>query len=110
LIFNTENIRYSAEKIKKKAYGFVRDSLREYALLAQKRGIMLCVENMGLLPNHVIYSIEGLSRLVKEVCNSLKVAFDLGHAHLSGDIIESIKVSCPYALTLGISISATMRL
>ena len=58
-IFNTENIRYSAEKFKKEAYGFVWDSLREYALLAQKRGIMLCVANMGLLPNHAIYSIEG---------------------------------------------------
>lgn len=64
---------------------------------------MLCIENMGLLPNHAIYSIEGLSRLVKEVGNSLKVALDPGHAYLSGGIIESIKVSCSFISYIHVS-------
>jgi sugar phosphate isomerase/epimerase len=88
---------YSLKAMKGEAYQFLLDGLGECALFAQERGVVLCVENMGHLPNDTIHTVEELRQLVDGVAHpSLKVTLDLSHANISGGISNSIQILQPH--------------
>jgi sugar phosphate isomerase/epimerase len=104
-LLSDENVsRYSLEAMKAEAYQFLSDGLRDCALFAQERGVILCVENMGHLANDAIHTVEELRQLIDEVAlPSLKVTLDVSHANISGGISDSIQTLNPHIRHLHVS-------
>lgn len=96
--------RYSLEAMKEEAYQLLSDGLRDCALFAQQRGIILCVENMGHLANDTIHTVGELRQLIDKVAlPSLKVTLDVSHANISGGISESIQSLTPHIRHIHVS-------
>jgi sugar phosphate isomerase/epimerase len=97
LLSDQSDSPYSLKVMKGEAYRFLLDGLRECASLAQERGVVLCVENMGHLANDAIHTVEELRKLIDEVAHpSVKVTLDLSHAHIEGRISHSIETLQPH--------------
>ena len=104
LLSDQNDSPYSLKAMKGEAYQFLLDGLRECALFAQERGVILCVENMGHLPNDAIHTVGELRKLVDEVANpSLEVTLDLSHAHIEGGIFRAIQTLKPHIRHIHVS-------
>ena len=95
---------YSLKAMKGEAYQFLLDVLRECAHFAEERSVVLCVENMGHLPNDTIHTVEELRQLIDEVAHpSLEVTLDLSHSNISGGISNSIQTLKPHIRHIHVS-------
>ncbi len=69
------------------------ESLRKIAERAEKRGISLCLENIGFEPNQIDQSLEDLLHIREQVGNpSLYFTLDIGHARLAEGVERTIEV------------------
>ena len=104
LLSDQSDSPYSLKVMKGEAYRFLLDGLRECALFAKERGVVLCVENMGHLANDAIHTVEELRKLIDEVTHpSLKVTLDLSHANIEGGISNSIETLHPHIRHIHVS-------
>jgi len=95
---------YSLQAMKGEAYQFLLDALGECAHFAQEKGVILCVENMGHLPNDTIHTVEELRQLIDEVVHpSVGVTLDLSHSHVEGGISNSIETLHPHIRHIHVS-------
>ena len=95
---------FSLQAMKEEAYQFLLDALRECAHFAQERNVILCVENMGHLPNDTIHTVEELRQLIDEVEHpSLGITLDLSHSNISGGISNSIQTLTPHIRHIHVS-------
>lgn len=73
------------------------DSLCQAARQTDKRGIELCLENIGFETNCIDRCIDDMQRIRAEVnSQSLYFCLDIGHARLAGELVSAIEKMGPF--------------
>jgi len=87
------NPKLTPEVLKQAAIERFKNSLKEAACYAESHDVLICLENFSSGKNCVLTTIEDMAEWIDAINNpALKIAVDLGHAHVNGGVTKVINI------------------
>jgi sugar phosphate isomerase/epimerase len=87
------NPKLMPEVLKQSAIERFKNSLKEAAYFAESHDVLICLENFSSSNNCILTAIEDMAEWIDTIHNpALKIALDLGHAHVSGGVARVISI------------------
>jgi len=91
----SERLRDKASRAFQMQWDLNLESITEICGHAEKRGVTLCLENIGFEPEHMDRGVDDLLK-IKEKVPALSFCLDIGHARLNDELEYAISRLRPY--------------